>query len=116
MISALPIALDDWGYPIIDPTPIPPHLEKHQARSCSVPGARTPLGRDAIGVNWSRLKLEQGQQRVRPPAQMSIDTRKPWSREHSPVGQDRQRLVAALRQAGCPVDGASPPIANAAVA
>src|SRR5206468_8442758 len=21
------ISLDDWGYPIVDPTPIPPHLE-----------------------------------------------------------------------------------------
>ena len=23
------ITLDDWGYPIIDPTPIPPALEGH---------------------------------------------------------------------------------------
>ena len=27
------ITLDDWGYPIIDPTPIPPHLEDHARRA-----------------------------------------------------------------------------------
>ncbi len=26
------ITLDDWGYPIIDPTPIPPELEEHARR------------------------------------------------------------------------------------
>ena len=29
------ITLDDWGYPIIDPTPIPPHLEKHAKRAAA---------------------------------------------------------------------------------
>ena len=28
------ITLDDWGYPIIDPTPIPPELEEHARRAC----------------------------------------------------------------------------------
>jgi ferredoxin len=27
------ITLDDWGYPIIDPTPIPPELEAHARRA-----------------------------------------------------------------------------------
>ena len=27
------ITLDEWGYPIIDPTPIPPHLEKSARRA-----------------------------------------------------------------------------------
>ena len=29
------IALDDWGYPIIDPRPVPPHLEAHARRAIS---------------------------------------------------------------------------------
>jgi ferredoxin len=27
------ITLDDWGYPIIDPKPIPAHLEVHARRA-----------------------------------------------------------------------------------
>ena len=27
------ITLDDWGYPIIDPTPIPAELEEHARRA-----------------------------------------------------------------------------------
>jgi ferredoxin len=27
------ITLDDWGYPIIDPTPIPPEIEEHAQRA-----------------------------------------------------------------------------------
>jgi ferredoxin len=27
------ITLDDWGYPIIDPTPIPPELDEHARRA-----------------------------------------------------------------------------------
>ena len=27
------ISLDDWGYPIIDPEPIPPSLEEHARRA-----------------------------------------------------------------------------------
>ncbi|HVA75179.1 MAG TPA: ferredoxin [Acidimicrobiales bacterium] len=27
------IRLDDWGYPIIDPDPVPPHLEEHMRRA-----------------------------------------------------------------------------------
>ena len=27
------ITLDDWGYPIIDPTPIPHELERHARRA-----------------------------------------------------------------------------------
>jgi ferredoxin len=27
------ITLDDWGYPIVDPTPIPPRLEKDARRA-----------------------------------------------------------------------------------
>ena len=27
------IELDEWGYPIVDPTPIPPELEKHARRA-----------------------------------------------------------------------------------
>ena len=29
------ITLDDWGYPIIDAAPIPPHLEDHARRAAS---------------------------------------------------------------------------------
>jgi ferredoxin len=27
------ITLDEWGYPIVDPTPIPAQLEKHARRA-----------------------------------------------------------------------------------
>jgi ferredoxin len=27
------ITLDDWGYPIVDPQPIPPALEEHARRA-----------------------------------------------------------------------------------
>jgi len=27
------IALDDWGYPIVDPRPVPAHLEGHARRA-----------------------------------------------------------------------------------
>jgi ferredoxin len=27
------ITLDDWGYPVIDPAPIPPELEEHARRA-----------------------------------------------------------------------------------
>ncbi len=27
------ITLDEWGYPILDPTPIPPELEGHARRA-----------------------------------------------------------------------------------
>ena len=27
------IALDDWGYPIVDPRPVPPHLLPHARRA-----------------------------------------------------------------------------------
>lgn len=27
------ITMDDWGYPVIDPEPIPPHLEAHARRA-----------------------------------------------------------------------------------
>lgn len=29
------IRLDDWGFPIIDPGPVPPHLEEHMRRAVS---------------------------------------------------------------------------------
>ena len=29
------ITLDDWGYPIIDPTPISPELEEHARRAAA---------------------------------------------------------------------------------
>ena len=29
------IRLDDWGYPIIEPGPVPPHLEEHMRRAVS---------------------------------------------------------------------------------
>ncbi len=29
------ITLDDWGYPIIDPAPIPPELEDHARRAAA---------------------------------------------------------------------------------
>ena len=33
------IEMDDWGYPIVDPSPIPPDLEPHARRA--VPGCPT---------------------------------------------------------------------------
>ena len=27
------VRLDDWGYPIVDPTPVPPELEYHARRA-----------------------------------------------------------------------------------
>ena len=29
------ISLDDWGYPIIDPRPVPPELEPHARRAAA---------------------------------------------------------------------------------
>ena len=41
------IRLDDWGYPIIDPRPVPPHLRDHMRRAIDACPAlalsRTPL-------------------------------------------------------------------------
>jgi len=28
------ITLDDWGYPIVDPRPVPAHLLEHARRAC----------------------------------------------------------------------------------
>jgi ferredoxin len=40
------IRLDDWGYPIIDPGPIPPHLREHVRRAISAcPTLALKLGR-----------------------------------------------------------------------
>jgi ferredoxin len=30
------IVLDDWGYPIIDPTPVPEHLQEHARRAIAM--------------------------------------------------------------------------------
>ncbi|MGI8777477.1 MAG: ferredoxin [Acidimicrobiales bacterium] len=29
------VSLDDWGYPIVDPSPVPAHLEGHARRAVS---------------------------------------------------------------------------------
>ncbi len=29
------VSLDDWGYPIVDPSPVPAHLESHARRAVS---------------------------------------------------------------------------------
>ena len=29
------VTLDEWGYPILSPHPVPPHLEKHARRAVS---------------------------------------------------------------------------------
>ena len=29
------IAMDEWGYPIVDPSPIPPNLEGHAKRAAA---------------------------------------------------------------------------------
>lgn len=34
------IRLDDWGYPIVEPGPVPPALLAHATRSCRMPGSR----------------------------------------------------------------------------
>jgi ferredoxin len=40
------ITLDDWGYPIIDPTDIPPSLEAHAIRAADAcPTVALKLGR-----------------------------------------------------------------------
>ncbi len=110
--------------------PIAPVRPAHERRVCTglrLPGATTTpwptsstntLGERAPhrtrrfrscaprGLSHSCVGAEQSV--VSGTVRMSIDTRKPWSREHAPVGQDRQRLVAALRQPGRPVDGTRP--------
>ncbi len=44
------ISLDEWGYPIIDPTPIPPQLETHARRACDAcPTLALLLERDSRG-------------------------------------------------------------------
>jgi ferredoxin len=41
------ISLDDWGYPIVDPGPIPPELEDHARRAvASCPTLALHLMRD----------------------------------------------------------------------
>jgi ferredoxin len=29
------VTLDEWGYPILSPQPVPPHLDKHARRAVS---------------------------------------------------------------------------------
>jgi ferredoxin len=41
------VALDEWGYPIVDPTPVPPELERHARRAiaeCPMLALRTRGG------------------------------------------------------------------------
>ncbi len=45
------ITLDDWGYPIIDPRPIPSHLEAHARRAVAAcPTLALLLGEDGTSV------------------------------------------------------------------
>jgi ferredoxin len=49
------IALDDWGYPIIDPKPIPANLEDHARRAVAVcPTLALVLEREAKVAAASR--------------------------------------------------------------
>lgn len=42
------ISLDEWGYPIIDPAPIPHHLEAHARRAADAcPTLAVILNKDA---------------------------------------------------------------------
>jgi ferredoxin len=44
------ISLDDWGYPMIDPTPIPAGLEEHARRAVAeCPAVALMLSRAAVG-------------------------------------------------------------------
>lgn len=43
------ITLDDWGYPIIDPTPIPPKLMAHARRAVAACPTLALLWRDEPG-------------------------------------------------------------------
>jgi ferredoxin len=46
------ITLDDWGYPIIDPEPIPPELHEHVRRAVAAcPTLALLLMRTGEGVN-----------------------------------------------------------------
>ena len=42
------ITLDPWGYPIIDPTPIPPRLEAHAKRAVAACPTLALLWREAV--------------------------------------------------------------------
>ena len=48
------ITLDDWGYPIIDRKPIPPHLEDHERRACA---ASPTLPRSRARARGSRSQV-----------------------------------------------------------
>jgi ferredoxin len=41
------IELDDWGYPVIDPRPVPPELEAHARRAVAACPTLALLFRDS---------------------------------------------------------------------
>ena len=51
------IVLDDWGYPIVDETPIPPSLEHHARRAATMcPALALALGKRANTRDEPRLE------------------------------------------------------------
>jgi ferredoxin len=63
------IRLDDWGYPIIDPSPIPAELEAHARRAVDAcPTLALALSRDA----GTRTRPPEQAGRARPAARSSV--------------------------------------------
>jgi ferredoxin len=53
------ITLDDWGYPVIDPKPLPSNLEKHARRAVAACPALALLLRDVKESQRSEPTADQ---------------------------------------------------------
>jgi len=50
------ITLDDWGYPIVDPGPVPPHLIDHARRAAAACPTLAVLLEERFGVTPERSR------------------------------------------------------------
>ena len=50
------ITLDDWGYPIVDPGPVPPHLIEHAQRAAAACPTLAVLLEERLGVSPERSR------------------------------------------------------------
>src|SRR2546423_12062763 len=76
------IRLDDWGYPILAPGPIPKELEKHARRAADAcPVLALRLRRQAAGTSSSAgARSESERERTTAPKFAPTEKEPPWSR------------------------------------
>jgi len=73
------IALDEWGYPVIDERPIPPSSSDWRSGRTDLPPARAFRRRDRYGWRTTARPVHAGQG-ARPPLSSPATARGPWAR------------------------------------